>query len=94
MFIPNLNLFSINLNDINNFLSKFYSKNITSFSNQNCKLNFENPTELVSILSAIIDNNETFKITAWLNLDNETFIKVTENNLDEIIKYLYERYPY
>ncbi|MBR3152948.1 MAG: hypothetical protein IKF52_05050 [Clostridia bacterium] len=94
MFFPNLNLFSTNLNDINSFLSKFYSINITSYSDKNCKLNFNNPTELVSILSAIIDNNETYNITAWINLDDDTFIKVTENNLNEIIKYLYERYPY
>ena len=94
MITPNLNLFSTNLNDINLFLSKFYSKNIDEFSDKNCKLDFENPTELVSILSALIDNNETYSITAWINLDDDTFIKVTENNLNEIIKYLYERYPY
>ena len=94
MIIPNLNLFSINKNDINTFLSKFYSKHINEFTDKNCKLSFKNPIELVSILSALIDNNENYQITAWINLDDNTYIKVTDNNLDEIIKYLYERYPY
>ena len=91
---PNLNLCSTNLNDINLFLSKFYSRNIDEYTNKNCKLTFENPIELASILSAVIDNNDKYNIVAWINLDNDTYIKVTEDNLDEIIKYLYERYPY
>lgn len=94
MITPNLNLFSTNINDINLFLSKFYSESITEYSNKNCKLYFSDPTKLVSIISAIIDNNEKYNITAWINLDNDTYIKITENNLDEIIKYIYERYPY
>lgn len=94
MFTPNINLFSTNLNDINDFLSKFYSKNITDFSNKNCQINFKNPTELVSLISALIDNNDLYKITAWLNLDENTYIKISPENLNEIIKYIYERYPY
>lgn len=94
MITPNLNLFSNNSNDINLFLSKFYSKEFNEFSNKNCNLTFDNPIELVSIISSIIDNNDKYNIVAWINLDENTYIKVTEDNLDEIIKYLYERYPY
>ena len=81
MITPNLSLFSNNPNDINLFLSKFYSDKIIKYENQNCRLNFNNPIELVSILSSIIDNNDKYNIVAWINLN-------------EIIKYLYERYPY
>ena len=94
MITPNLNLFSNSPNDINLFLSKFYSDKIIKYKNQNCRLNFNNPIELVSILSSIIDNNDKYNITPWINLDENTYIKVTEDNLNEIIKYLYERYPY
>ncbi len=94
MINPNLSLFSTNLNDINLFLSKFYSKEITEFTDKNCKLNFDDPIELASILSAVVDNNDKYNIVAWINLDEDTYIKVTEDNLNEIIKYLYERYPY
>ena len=71
MVTANLNLFSTNLTDINSFLSEFYSKQITEYSNQNCKLNFENPTELVSILSALIDNNEKYNIIKEENSHEE-----------------------
>ena len=30
----------------------------------------------------------------WVSLDKGVFINVTEENADNLIKYLYERYPY
>ena len=58
------------------------------------KISFENPIEMSDILSAIIDNNDKYNISAWINLDNDLYFKVTQYNLNDIIKYLFERYPY
>ena len=40
------------------------------------------------------ENNDNYKINMWISLDENLFINVTENNADEIIRYLYERYPW
>lgn len=94
--MPTLYLFSKNFYSIENFLSNFYENNIpnniTIFDNY--KISFKNPIEMCSILSAIIDNNDKYTISAWVNLDEDLYLKVTQNNLNDIIKYLYERYPY
>ena len=89
-------LFSTDIYSIENFLKKFYKNkslpNVSVF--ENYKLSFENPVEMSDILSAIIDNNDKYNISAWVNLDNDLYFKVTRHNLNDIIKYLFERYPY
>ena len=35
-----------------------------------------------------------YNINMWISLDEDAFINVTENNVDKLIRYLYERYPY
>ena len=49
--------------------------------------------EMIDLISAIIDNNDKYNISAWINLDEDIFIKISNSNLNDIIKYLYERYP-
>ena len=49
--------------------------------------------KIFGLISLIIDNNDKYNIVAWINLDEDIFIKISNSNLDEIIKYLYERYP-
>ena len=41
-----------------------------------------------------MDNFDSFKIMMWISLDKGVYIHVTEDNADNLIKYLYERYPY
>ena len=45
-------------------------------------------------MGTFIDNNDKYEINMWISLDNGVLINVTEYNIDEIIRYLYERYPY
>ena len=40
------------------------------------------------------DNKEKFDLHLWVCLDKNIFIHVTDLNANEIIKYLFERYPY
>ena len=94
--MPDLFLFSTNIHSVETFLNNFYKDkplpNVSIF--ENYKISFENPIEMSDILSAIIDNNDKYNISAWINLDNDLYFKVTQYNLNDIIKYLFERYPY
>ena len=48
---------------------------------------------MIELVSCFIDNKEKFKINIWISLDNGVFINVTDDNLDSIVKYIYERFP-
>ena len=54
--------------------------------------NYENPIEIADIISALLEND--YDINMWISLDKGVFINVTEHNADDIIRYLFERYPY
>ena len=87
---PTLNLYCKDQNDLSSFLERFYNK---KFEKSIENITFDNPIEMVDLISAIIDNNDKYNISAWINLDEDIFIKISNSNLDDIIKYLYERYP-
>ena len=55
---------------------------------------FNNPVEIAELVGAYIDNNDNYNISMWICLDEGVLIKITNKNADDIIKYLYERFPY
>lgn len=87
---PTLNLYCKDQNMLSDFLEKFYNEN---FEKATENITFENPIEMIDLISAIIDNNDNYNISAWINLDEDIFIKISNSNINDIIKYLYERYP-
>lgn len=87
---PTLNLYCKDQNELSAFLERFYNK---KFEKSIENITFENPIEMVDLISAVIDNNDKYNISAWINLDEDIFIKISNSNLNDIIKYLYERYP-
>ena len=89
-----VSLYSEKENEINKFLSKFYNTNLNIRTALKWKKSFNNPIEMAEIIGTFIDNNDKYKINMWISLDKDMFINVTEHNADEIIKYLYERFPY
>lgn len=58
------------------------------------EINFLNPLEIADIIGALIENNDKFNINMWVSIDEGLFINVTDYNADEIIRYLYERFPW
>lgn len=58
------------------------------------KKEYQNPIEIADILGTFIENDDKFDIVMWISLDKGAYIKITPNNADSIIRYLYERYPY
>lgn len=96
-------LYSNQDGEIYKFLHAFFQNNINSEKNvfDDMYLHlleweniYSNPVEIADILGVYIDNKDCFNINMWINLDKNVFIKITENNADNIIRYLYERYPY
>ena len=59
---------------------------------RNRQKNYKNPIEIADIISALLEND--YDINMWISLDKDVFINVTEHNADDIIRYLFERYPY
>ena len=89
-----VNLFSEKKGELNKFLSSFYNTNLNIENRLNWEKKYANPIELAEIIGIFIDNIEKYFISMWISLDKNTYIKVTDINADNIIKYLYERYPY
>lgn len=88
-----VNIFSDNLNNLKEFLNKFYNMNF-EIKNLKYEETYENPIDMTELISTIIDNNDKYSFGIWISIDKDIFINVTELNLDKIIRYLFERYPY
>lgn len=89
-----VNLYSEHSNELEKFLSSFYNSSIDLKNNLNWSHNYENPIEITEIIGTFADNFEDFKMMMWVSLDKGVYINVTEENADNLIRYLYERYPY
>ena len=88
-----VSLYSQTNQEIANFLKSFNNINVDN-NLLEWKKEFENPIEIADIIGVFIDNNEKFKINMWISLDKGFFLNVTDHNADQIIRYLFERYPY
>lgn len=87
-------LFSNKCDEIENFLNKFYSNKSNYIESTSWQKEFPNPVEISEFIAAFADNNNSFDIAMWVSLDEDVFIKITPSNSNNIIKYLFERYPY
>lgn len=89
-----VNLYSESSKELEKFLSLFYNSTFNINNDLNWEHQYENPIEISEIIGAFIDNLDNFKIMMWVSLDKGIYIHVTEKNADNLIRYLYERYPY
>ena len=92
-----VNLYSDKKGEIKKFLDIFYDFNdtiIITEENLKWEKEFKNPVEVSEIIGTFIDNNDKYKINMWISFDKNIFINITENNVNKIIKYIFERYPY
>lgn len=87
-------LYSNNKGEITRFLQEFYNSNLELEYDLEWEKEFENPIEIVDIIGAFIENNDIYKFNMWISIDKNCFINVTDENADELIRYLYERFPY
>ena len=89
-----VNLYSETPGQVDKFLSKFYDTSLDIPQELNWKKTYDNPIEIAEIIGTFADNSDDFSVSMWISLDSDIFINITEQNADDIIKYLYERYPY
>lgn len=90
-------LYSTLPDEIERFLTHFYGNanfDKTNFNGKQWQKQYPNPVEIVDIIGAYIENIEDFNISMWISIDSGVFIKVSTDNADELIRYLYERFPY
>lgn len=89
-----VNFYSEKDGEIKKFLELFYSKPQILENDLFVKKEFDNPIDMIDIISCFIDNNNKFDINLWISLDKNVYICITDNNINSLIKYIYERYPY
>ena len=89
-----VNLYSTKKGELNNFLSRFYNTDLEIYNNLNWEKKYTNPIELAEIIGVYIDNSDLYNLKMLICIDKNLFITITEDNADDIIKYLYERFPY
>ena len=81
-------------NEINKFLSSFYETDMRISQDLLWKKEYKNPIEASDIIGAFVDNIDSYDLKMWLCLDKNVYIHVTEHNGNDVIKYLFERFPY
>ena len=84
-------------NEISRFLNDFYKTQNEESEFMNLlewEKKYQNPVEIAEIIGTFIDNNDKYSINMWISLDAGVFININDNIANEIIKYIYERYPY
>ena len=88
-------LYSNEKNEIKHFLDSFFNpKNEQIDSTLEWQKKYQNPLDIVDIIGTFIENNDKFKINMWVSLDKNVFINVTDETADELIRFIYERYPW
>lgn len=89
-----VNLYSAKSGEISKFLSSFLNKSVEIENDLKWENQYDNSIEIADIIGAFIDNNDKYNINMWISLDEGAFLNVTDDNADDIIRYLYERFPY
>ena len=89
-----VNLYSTKKGELNDFLSRFYNTDLEIYNNLNWEKKYTNPIELAEIIGVYIDNSDLYNFKMLICIEKNLFITITEDNANNIIKYLYERFPY
>lgn len=75
--------------ELSRFLKSFYNKEIiTDETSFKWSCYYSSPIESIILLSVLMENNDDYKIEALISLDNSVTIKITEDNINDIIKIL------
>lgn len=76
--------------ELNKFLSAYYKKDMgIEEGSFRWSCMFKRPIDSICILATLIDNIEDFKIEALVSINHYENIKVSENNINDLVKFLY-----
>ena len=90
-----VNLYADEPNQLSKFLSSFYNSDFDEL--KNClkwEKEYNNPIEIAEIVGIFADNIDDFQLNMWISLDKDVYINITKDNVNRVIKYLYERFLY
>ena len=76
--------------ELNKFLSAYYSRDMQieeSAFRWSCI--YKKPLDSICILATLIDNIEDYKIEALISINHLNNIKVSENNINDLVKFLH-----
>ena len=88
-----VNLYSSAKEQLSNFLKDYYNLDYKVDDDIKWEYKYDNPIKIAEIIGIFIDNKEKYNLTMWISIDPDVFINVNDDNANEIIKYLYERFP-
>lgn len=93
-------LYSNTQNEICRFLNTYFGA-LGKKMNQNYSSHtlewqkkYQNPIEMIDMIGTFIENNDKYQINMWISLDDGLFINITDTNVDAVIRYIYERFPW
>ena len=88
-----ITLLSQKPSELNEFLNTYFDEKIDVADEAfmwSCI--YQEPLASISLISTLIDNNEKYKIEALISIEHLNSIKVSEENIDDLIKFMYFRY--
>ena len=88
-----VNFFSEKEGEIERFLNLFYEKNLNLKNKLFWQKKYNNPINMIELISTYTDNSDQFNIGLWVCLDENIFININDITINKFIKYLLERYP-
>lgn len=93
--MASVSLYTDKEGELQKFLSKFYNSNFSELKNNLIWVKeYQNPIELAEIIGIFADNYDDFFLKMLISIDKDVFINITSKNANNIIKYLFERFPY
>lgn len=89
-----ISLVSEQSNVINNFLTSFFDNKITADPDTyEWDYSLKNDLESIDLISSLMDNIDLYpSLNLWVSFDPNLFIKVKEDNYENLIKYIANRY--
>lgn len=82
-----LSLWSTKQGEIQRFLHSFYQKDYKKEENSRRWVEkFFNPLDSIDMISALMDNYESFDVTLYIHMENGYLHKITEKNYNDVIK--------
>lgn len=91
--LSSINIFSDQKGEINRFLSNYYNTNLNIEDKLRWQKIYKNPVEMTDLIGVFIENFDEYKINLWVCLDTDVYIRVSNKNADNLIRYIYQRYP-
>lgn len=86
-----VNLWSRRTGEVKRFLEKFYKRKIEfDDGGKEWVCTYGKPLEAVDIISAVLDNDDTYQINICICLDGGQLHHVTHENHNEIVKDMFQ----